>query len=65
MESLRIVMAFVALFDLELHQMNIKIMFLNIGLSEEVYMEEFEGFISDRDNHLSIKLKNKPYTNGL
>ena len=43
-DSLRIVMDLVAHFDLELHQMYIKTIFLNGDLHEEVYMDQPEGF---------------------
>ena len=44
-ESFRIIMAPVAHFDLELHQMKVKTAFLN-GDLEEVYMTQPERFIS-------------------
>ena len=37
-DSFRIIMALVAHFDLELYQMNVKSIFLNEDLEEEVYM---------------------------
>jgi hypothetical protein len=43
-DSFRIIMALVAHFDLELHQMNVKTAFLNGDLEEEVYMKQPEGF---------------------
>ncbi|KAD4585071.1 hypothetical protein E3N88_22672 [Mikania micrantha] len=43
-DSLRIVMALVAHFDLELHQMDVKTAFLNGELYEDVYMTQPEGF---------------------
>ena len=43
-DSLRIVMALVAHFDLELHQMDVKTAFLNGDLEEEVYMDQPQGF---------------------
>ena len=42
--SLRIIMALVAHFDLELHQMDVKTAFLNRSLEEKVYMDQHEGF---------------------
>ncbi|GKB58732.1 retrovirus-related pol polyprotein from transposon TNT 1-94 [Tanacetum coccineum] len=39
-DSLRIIMALVAHFDLELHQMDVKIAFLNGDLHEDVYMAQ-------------------------
>ena len=43
-DSLRIVMALVAHFDLELHQMDVKTTFLNGDLHEEVHMDQSESF---------------------
>ena len=43
-DSFRIVMALVAHFDLELHQMDVKTALLNGNLDETVYMAQPEGF---------------------
>ena len=43
-DSFRIIMALVAHYDLELHQMDVKTTFLNENLGEEVYMTRLEGF---------------------
>ena len=55
-DSLRVIMALVAHFDLELHQMNVKTAFLNGGIEEEVYMKQPEGFSSNAIEHLVCKL---------
>ena len=60
-DSLRIIMALVAHFDLELHQMDVKTAFLNGELEEEVYMTQPEGFILEKGNTLVCKLKKSIY----
>ena len=60
-DSFRIIMALVAHFDLELHQMDVKTAFLNGDLDEEVYMKQPEGFCSNEDSHLVCKLKKSIY----
>ena len=42
--SIRMVFAIAALRNLEVHQMDIKIVFLNGDLDEEIYIEQPEGF---------------------
>lgn len=56
-DSFRIVMALVAHFDLELHQMDVKTAFLNDDLNEEVYMQQLEGFVTSGNEHLVYKLR--------
>jgi len=60
-DSLRVIMALVAHFDLELHQMDVKTAFLNGDLEEEVYMKQPEGFSSSASEHLVCKLKKSIY----
>ena len=43
--SIRMLIAIAALHNLETHQMDVKIAFLNGELNEEIYMEQPEGFI--------------------
>ena len=59
--SLRIIMALVAHFDFDLHQMDVKTTFLNDNLEEEVYMKQPEGFFSSEGEHLVCKLKKSIY----
>jgi transposase InsO family protein len=56
-DSLRVIMALVAHFDLELQQMDVKTAFLNGDLEEEVYMKQPEGFPSSDGEQLVCKLK--------
>ncbi|KAL6340144.1 hypothetical protein AAG906_040580 [Vitis piasezkii] len=60
-DSLRIIMALVTHFDLELHQMDVKIAFLNGNLDEDIYMEQPEGFAKKGNEHLVCKLKKSIY----
>ena len=46
--STRIVLAIDALRNLKVHQMDVKIAFLNGDLDEETYMEQPKDFISSR-----------------
>ena len=56
-DSLRVIMALVAHFNLELHQMDVNMAFLNGDLEEEVYMKQLEGFPSSDGEKLVCKLK--------
>ena len=60
-DSLRIVMALVAHFDLELHQMDVKTAFLNGDLEEEVYMDQPQGFETTSKRNLVCTLKKSIY----
>ncbi|RVW60687.1 Retrovirus-related Pol polyprotein from transposon TNT 1-94 [Vitis vinifera] len=60
-DSLRIILALVAHFDLELQQMDVKTTFLNGELEEKVYMKQPEGFPSSDGEQLVCKLKKSIY----
>ena len=60
-DSLWIIMALVAHFDFDLHQMDVKTTFLNCNLEEEVYMKQLEGFSSSKGEHLVCNLKKSIY----
>ena len=60
-DSLQIIMALVAYFDFDLHQMDVKTAFLNGNLEEEVYIKQPEGFSSSEGEHLVCKLKKSIY----
>lgn len=59
--SIRVLLAFVALFDLELEQLDVKTAFLHGELEEEIYMEQPEGFIDPDKEHLVCRLKKSLY----
>ena len=60
-DSFRVIMALVAHFDMELHQMDVKIAFLNGDLNEEVYMMQPEGFVANDSGTLVCRLKKSIY----
>ena len=54
--SIRLILALVAHFDLELHQMDVKTAFLNGELNGEIYMEQPVGFVIQNQEHKVFKL---------
>ncbi|KAD4386077.1 hypothetical protein E3N88_26246 [Mikania micrantha] len=63
-DSLRIVMALVAHFDLELHQMDVKTAFLNGELYEDVYMTQPEVFKPKGGENANLAKLGPPRTRG-
>ena len=59
-DTFRVIIALVAHFNLELHQMDVKITFLNGELNEEVYMVQPEEFYKNSKN-LVYRLKKSIY----
>ena len=55
--SFRTIMALVAHFDLELHQMDVKTAFLNGDIDETIYMVQLENFVSGDTKKMVCKLK--------
>jgi hypothetical protein len=55
--SLRIIMALVAYYDLELYQMDIKMVFLNGDLLKNVYMAQPKGFAVKGKEHMRCHLR--------
>jgi hypothetical protein len=51
-DSFRIVMVLITHYDLELHQMDVKTMFLNGDLQESLYMTQSEGFVIEGKEHM-------------
>jgi hypothetical protein len=60
-DSFRIIMALVAHYDLELHQMDVKTSFLNGDLDETVYMAQPKGFVMKGKEKLRCRLKKSIY----
>ncbi|RVW52240.1 Retrovirus-related Pol polyprotein from transposon TNT 1-94 [Vitis vinifera] len=59
--SIRMVLAIVALRNLEIHQMDVKTAFLNGDLDEEIYMEQPEGFSAPGQEKKVCKLVKSLY----
>ena len=60
-DSFRLIMEVIAHFELELHQMDVKIAFLNGDISEEVYMLQLEGFKANGKENMVCRLKRSIY----
>ena len=56
-DSLRIIIAIVAHFDLELNQMDVRTAFLNRDLYKDVYITQHVGFVMTGKEHMVCKLK--------
>ena len=59
--SFRIIMALVAHYNLELHQMDVKTAFLNGDLEENVYMAQPKGFVVEGKECMGCRLKKSIY----
>ena len=56
--SIHVVLAMVALFDLELEQLDVKKAFLHGELKEQIYMHQLEGFvIQGKEDHVCLLKK--------
>ena len=55
--SFRIIMAFVAHFDLKLHKMDVKTAFLNDDIDETIYMVQPKNFVLGDPKKMACKLK--------
>ena len=60
-DSFRIIMALVAHYDLELHQMDVKMAFLNEDLEENIYMAQPKGFVIEGKERMGCRLKKSIY----
>ena len=54
--SIRLLIAIAAIFDLKIHQMDVKTTFLNGDLEEEIYMDQPEGFVETGQESKVCKL---------
>ena len=59
--SIQMLIAIVVLYNLDIHQMNVKAAFLNDELNEEIYMEQPKGFIVKGQKHKVCKLVKSLY----
>ena len=60
-DSFRTIMTLVAYFDHELHQMDVKIFFINGDIDETIYMVQSENFVSEDPKNMVCKLKKSIY----
>ncbi|GJV05020.1 retrotransposon protein, putative, ty1-copia subclass [Tanacetum coccineum] len=59
--AIRILIAIIAFYDYEIWQIDVKTVFLNGNLSEEVYMEQPEGFVNPKYPNRVCNLKHSIY----
>jgi hypothetical protein len=57
----RLITALVAHYDLELHQMDVKMAFLNGDLEANVYMAQPKGFVVEEKERMRCHLKKSIY----
>ena len=61
LKSIQILLLIVTYYDYEIWQMDVKTIFLNSNLEEEVYMTQLEGFVSSGRASQVCKLKRSIY----
>ena len=61
LKSVRILLSIFAHYDYEIWQMDVKTVFLNGNLEEEIYMMQLEGVIVKKQEHMVCKLKRSIY----
>ena len=59
--SIRLLIAIAAIFDLKIHQMDVKTAFLNGDLEEEIYMDQLKGFVEPGQESKVYKLTKSLY----
>ena len=58
---IQLILAIAANLNLELYQMDVKTVFLNGELDEEIYMDQPIGFVTKGQEHKMCKLKQSIY----
>src|SRR5262249_46094582 len=61
MTTIRVLVALASIYDLKIHQMDVKTAFLNGELEEEIYMDQPEGFVASGNEHKVCKLVRSLY----
>ena len=61
LKSVRIILTIAAYFDYEIWQMDVKTAFLNVNLTEDVYMMQPEGFVDPTNAEKICKLQKSIY----
>ncbi|GAB2282276.1 hypothetical protein Dimus_039532 [Dionaea muscipula] len=56
-DSFKTIITWVAYFDLELHQMDVKTVFLNGDIDKTIYIVQPENFVSGNQKYMVCKLK--------
>ena len=59
--TIRLLISLTSIYNLVIHQMDVKMAFLNGELEEEVYMEQPEGFVMKGQEHKVCKLVKSLY----
>ena len=59
--SIRLLIAIATVFYLKIHQMDVKIVFLNRDLEGEIYMDQLEGFVEPGQESKVCKLTKSLY----
>ncbi len=52
--SIRVLLSLASIYNLYVHQMDVKTVFLNCDIEKEVYMEQPESFILPRNERKSL-----------
>lgn len=60
-DSLKIVLALVAHYDFDLHQIDVKAIFLNGDLEKKVYIDLLKSFVTPEKENSVCKLNNSIY----